>query len=188
MFNKRFSLVFYFKLLAHNIGDIRQAVRFAVSDLKGQELLPGFCLPKGITLILPIFREAILNGMPDAKEQAAQGLGEVVKITSAAGLQPSVVHITGPLIRILGDRFNWNVKAAVVETLAILLGKVGVMLKQFLPQLQTTFLKALNDAHRQIRLKTAYGLSNLIVIHTRADPLFAELHTGVKNANDAEVR
>jgi hypothetical protein len=29
-----------------HVGDIRQAVRFAVSDLKGQELLPGFCLPK----------------------------------------------------------------------------------------------------------------------------------------------
>jgi hypothetical protein len=29
-----------------HVGDIRQAVRFAVSDLKGQVLLPGFCLPK----------------------------------------------------------------------------------------------------------------------------------------------
>ncbi|XP_016837247.1 eIF-2-alpha kinase activator GCN1 [Nasonia vitripennis] len=173
--------------IAH-VQDIRQAVRFAVSDLKGQELLPGFCLPKGITPILPIFREAILNGMPEAKEHAAQGLGEVIRLTSASALQPSVVHITGPLIRILGDRFNWSVKAAVLETLAILLGKVGVMLKQFLPQLQTTFLKALNDSNRQVRLKAAYALSNLIVIHTRADPLFAELHTGVKNADDPAIR
>lgn len=173
--------------IAH-VQDIRQAVRFAVSDLKGQELLPGFCLPKGITPILPIFREAILNGMPEAKEQAAQGLGEVIKLTSANALQPSVVHITGPLIRILGDRFNWSVKAAVLETLAILLGKVGVMLKQFLPQLQTTFLKALNDSNRQVRLKAAFALSNLIVIHTRADPLFAELHTGIKTADDSAIR
>jgi len=112
--------------IAH-VQDIRQAVRFAVSDLKGQELLPGFCLPKGITPILPIFREAILNGLPEAKEHAAQGLGEVIRLSSAAALQPSVVHITGPLIRILGDRFNWSVKAAVLETLAILLGKVFII-------------------------------------------------------------
>lgn len=111
--------------IAH-VQDIRQAVRFAVSDLKGQDLLPGFCLPKGITPILPIFREAILNGLPEAKEHAAQGLGEVIRLSSAAALQPSVVHITGPLIRILGDRFNWSVKAAVLETLAILLGKVRI--------------------------------------------------------------
>ncbi|XP_012138450.2 lethal (3) 80Fj isoform X1 [Megachile rotundata] len=173
--------------IAH-VQDIRQAVRFAVSDLRGQELLPGFCLPKGITPILPIFREAILNGLPEAKEQAAQGLGEVIKLTSATALQPSVVHITGPLIRILGDRFNWSVKAAVLETLAILLGKVGVMLKQFLPQLQTTFLKALNDSNRQVRLKAAYALSNLIVIHTRVDPLFTELHTGIKTGDDPAIR
>lgn len=65
-----------------------------------------------------------MNGLPEAKEHAAQGLGEVIRLSSAAALQPSVVHITGPLIRILGDRFNWSVKAAVLETLAILLGKV----------------------------------------------------------------
>lgn len=29
-----------------HVSDIRQAVRYAVSDLKGVELLPGFCLPK----------------------------------------------------------------------------------------------------------------------------------------------
>lgn len=173
--------------IAH-VQDIRQAVRFAVSDLKGQELLPGLCLPKGITPILPIFREAILNGLPEAKEHAAQGLGEVIRLSSAAALQPSVVHITGPLIRILGDRFNWSVKAAVLETLAILLGKVGVMLKQFLPQLQTTFLRALNDSNRQVRLKAAYALSNLIVIHTRVDPLFTELHTGIKTGDDPAIR
>lgn len=111
-------------MISH-VSDVRQAIRFAVSDLKGQQYVPGFCLPKGITPILPLFREAILNGLPEAKEQAAQGLGEVIKITNASSLQPSVVHITGPLIRILGDRFNWSVKVAVLETLAILLEKVN---------------------------------------------------------------
>jgi len=174
--------------LSSYVGDVRQAVRFAVSDLKKSELLPGFCLPKGITPILPIFREAILNGAPEVKEQAAQGLGEVIKLTSAQALQPSVVHITGPLIRIVGDRFNWTVKAAVLETLALLLAKVGVMLKQFLPQLQTTFVKALNDPNRTVRLKAANALSHLIVIHNRADPLFVELHNGVKSSDDSGIR
>ena len=44
--------------MAH-VPDVRQAVRFAVADLKYAEspdLMPGFCLPKGITPILPIFR------------------------------------------------------------------------------------------------------------------------------------
>lgn len=166
--------------IAH-VSDVRQAVRYAASDLKIDEELPGFCLPKGITPLLPCYREAILNGLPEEKENAAQGLGEVIALTSAASLQPSVVHITGPLIRILGDRFNSGVKAAVLETLAILLHKVGVMLKQFLPQLQTTFLKALRDQNRLVRVKAGYALAKLVVIHTRADPLFVEMHNGIKS-------
>eukprot|EP00058_Branchiostoma_floridae_P014051 XP_002599539.1 hypothetical protein BRAFLDRAFT_121765 [Branchiostoma floridae] len=184
--------------LQQHLPTVRQAVRYSVQDCKEQEL-PGFCLPKkGTTPILPVFREGILNGSPEypwhyshpasvqggdterftrAEEQAALGLGEIIKRTSAEALKPSVVNITGPLIRILGDRFSWNVKAAVLDTLGLLLGKVGMMLKPFLPQLQTTFLKALNDNNRAVRLKAAHALEKLVVIHTRVDPLFTELHT-----------
>lgn len=98
-----------------------------MSDMKGtSDLLPGFCLPKGVAPVLPIFREAILNGDGDEKEAAAQGLGEIIRVTSAQALQPSVVAITGPLIRILGDRFSANVKTAVLEALAALLSKVCI--------------------------------------------------------------
>lgn len=62
------------------------------------------------------------------------------------------------------------------------------MLKQFLPQLQTTFLKALNDSSRQVRLKAAHALGHLIVIHPKADPLFSELHSGVKSSDDSSIR
>lgn len=62
------------------------------------------------------------------------------------------------------------------------------MLKPFLPQLQTTFVKALNDPNRAVRLKAASALGQLITIHTRVDPLFTELHTGVKSAEDNSIR
>ena len=73
---------------------------------------------------MPIFREGILNGPAELKESAAIGLGEVIKRTNAEALKPSVVNITGPLIRILGERFLFGVKVAILETLALLLGKV----------------------------------------------------------------
>ena len=62
------------------------------------------------------------------------------------------------------------------------------MLKPFLPQLQTTFLKALNDTNRTVRLKAGFALSHLITIHTRPDPLYNELHGGIKNSEDCGVR
>ena len=65
-----------------------------------------------------------MNGAPELKESAAIGLGEVINLTSAESLKPTVVHITGPLIRVLGDRFSAGVKSAVLDTLASLLAKV----------------------------------------------------------------
>jgi len=50
--------------------------------------------------------------------------------------------------------------------------------------LQTTFLKALNDTNRMVRLKAGTALSHLVGIHTRPDPLFNELHTGIKNQHE----
>jgi hypothetical protein len=54
--------------------------------------------------------------------------------------------------------------------------------------LQTTFVKALNDPNRTVRLKAGVALSYLIDIHMRPDPLFNELANGIKNADEASVR
>lgn len=77
-----------------------------------------------MTCILPVLREGVLTGSPEQKEEAAKALGGVIKLTSPEALRPSVINITGPLIRILGDRFAWSVKTALLETLTLLLAKV----------------------------------------------------------------
>lgn len=66
--------------------------------------------------------------------------------------------------------------------------QVGIGIKQFLPQLQTTFLKALNDPNRIVRLKSSTALGYLILIHQRADPLFIDLHNTIKNTDDSSIR
>ncbi|XP_040898957.1 eIF-2-alpha kinase activator GCN1 [Toxotes jaculatrix] len=170
------------------IDDLHRDIRSAAADVKGQHL-PGFCLPKkGVTCILPVLREGVLTGSPEQKEEAAKALGGVIKLTSPEALRPSVVNITGPLIRILGDRFAWTVKTALLETLTLLLAKVGIALKPFLPQLQTTFLKALQDSSRAVRLRAAEALGQLVSIHTKVDPLFTEQLSAIRNAEDSGVR
>ncbi|ERE74489.1 translational activator GCN1-like protein [Cricetulus griseus] len=186
------------------IEELHKEIRFIGNESKGEHV-PGFCLPrKGVTSILPVLREGVLTGSPEQKEEAAKALGLVICLTSADALRPSVVSITGPLIRILGDRFSWNVKAALLETLSLLLAKaselgacsvwilenrsVGLALKPFLPQLQTTFTKALQDSNRGVRLKAADALGKLISIHVKVDPLFTELLNGIRVMEDPGVR
>uniref|UniRef100_A0A665VTG2 GCN1 activator of EIF2AK4 n=1 Tax=Echeneis naucrates TaxID=173247 RepID=A0A665VTG2_ECHNA len=170
------------------IDDLHRDIRSAAADVMGQHL-PGFCLPKkGVSCILPVLREGVLTGSPEQKEEAAKALGGVIKLTSPEALRPSVISITGPLIRILGDRFAWTVKTALLETLTLLLAKVGIALKPFLPQLQTTFLKALQDSSRAVRLRAAEALGQLVSIHTKVDPLFTEQLSAIRNAEDSGVR
>ncbi|XP_068094819.1 stalled ribosome sensor GCN1 [Hyperolius riggenbachi] len=170
------------------IDDLHRDIRMVGNDAKGEHV-PGFCIPKkGVTSILPVLREGVLTGNPEQKEEATKALGLVIKLTSAQALQPSVIGITGPLIRILGDRFSWSVKVALLETLSLLLAKVGIALKPFLPQLQTTFTKALQDSNRAVRLKAAEALGKLIVIHTKVDPLFTELLNIIRQCEDSGVR
>lgn len=55
--------------------------------------------------------QGVLQGSSaELRELAAEGLGELVESTDEATLKPFVVQITGPLIRIIGDRFSWQVR------------------------------------------------------------------------------
>ncbi|KAG0555734.1 hypothetical protein KC19_11G000200 [Ceratodon purpureus] len=148
----------------------------------GPILIPGFCLPKALQHVLPIYLQSLMIGSADTREQAADGLGELIDVTSEGSLKPFVVQITGPLIRIIGDRFPWQVKSSILATLGVLINKGGVALKPFLPQLQTTFIKCLQDNARPVRSKAAWALGKLTRLSTRVDPLVGDLLTGLQAA------
>lgn len=151
------------------LDEVVNAVRAAASDLKSDSelqkpLLPGFCLDKGITPLMPFFREALLTGETETKELAAQGLAEIIELTSCKALEPSVLHIIGTSIRILGDRYPSSVKIALLKTLALLIGKQSTItptLRAFIPQLKQTFLKASSDPHDTVKQKAEHAMKLL---------------------------
>jgi len=152
---------------------------------EGEFLLRGTNLPKGLEPLLPMYQQGLMYGSPQIREVAAKGLGELVEVTSAAALKPFLIKITGPLIRIVGDRFPAGVKAAILQTLGLLLAKGGVMLRPFVPQLQTTFIKALSDPADSVRKQGASALASLMQIATRVDPLVSELLGGTSTGTPA---
>ncbi len=72
-------------------------------------------------------------------------MGDLLTSCNDAVLKPYLVKAVGPLIRVMGERTASSVKGAILQTLLILLNRGGIALKPFVPQLQTTFLKALLD-------------------------------------------
>ena len=153
-------------------------------------LIAGFCLPKGLSHVLPIYLQAVLTGGgTEAREAAADAIGELVAVTSEESLKPHIITITGPLIRVISDKFQWQVKAAILQTLTLLIAKGGQTLKPFVPQLQTTFVKCLQDAARTVRMRAATALGLLMQLQTRVDPLCTELLNSLQAADtDAGVR
>lgn len=91
--------------------------------------------------------------------------------------------MTGPLLRIVGDRNPSNVKIAILKTLGLILVKGGPALRAFVPQFQTTFVKALSDPSRQVRLEAIDALGLLMPLSTRVDPLIKELVAGSMGKN-----
>lgn len=137
-----------------------------------------------------------MNGDFHIRTKAAIGLGEVVKRTSAPSLKPFVTQITGPFIRVVGDRFPAELKTAILKTLGylfanerLLLRKVPAALKPFLPQLQRTFCKSLSDkeSDHALRKEASVCLYLLIPLQPRLDPLIVELLQILKTSDDALI-
>lgn len=95
--------------------------------------------------------------------------------------------MTGPLLRIVGDRNPAEVKVAILRTLGLILVKGGPALRAFVPQFQTTFVKALSDPSRQVRVEAIAALGLLMPLSTRVDPLLKELVAGSLGKSSAET-
>lgn len=153
--------------------------------------LPGFSLPKGITAILPIFLQGLLNGSIEQRTQSSLAIADLIDRTAADSLKPFVTQITGPLIRVVSERSVdlkcrrlhppnirllklTNLSGAIFYTLNKLLQKIPLAVKPFLPQLQRTFARGLADQTSEtLRNRAAKGLGILITLTPRIDPLIA---------------
>ncbi|KAH1083318.1 hypothetical protein J1N35_023079 [Gossypium stocksii] len=175
----------YIKLVRDAVSSARDKERRKKKG--GPVVIPGFSLPKALQPLLPIFLQGLISGSAELREQAALGLGELIEVTSEQSLKQFVIPITGPLIRIIGDRFPWQVKSAILSTLSIMIRKGGIALKPFLPQLQTTFIKCLQDNTRTVRSSAALALGKLSALSSRVDPLVSDLLSSLQ-ASDSGVR
>lgn len=141
----------------------------------GEFLLPLFMVPKSLDPFFAIFSHGLLNGRPQVKELSAEMIAECAAMADNAVLKPTLLKVVGSLIRIIGDRYPSQVKSAILQALIVLMRKGGASLKAFVPQLQTTFVKALNDPMREVRQRGGKALGQLLELGPRVDPLLTDL-------------
>lgn len=174
--------------------------------------LPLFLLIKGAAEpFVTIYLHALLSsnvtqagGQGSApvniKECAAVAIGELVQYSDLALFKPYIIKTTGPLIRLVGElrntgaasshviNSNNTVRIAILATLGILLDKTGAALKAFVPQLQTTFIKALSDtSSKHVRASSIAALGKLLPMITRVDQIVTEVLNSVLGLSSADA-
>ena len=178
--------------LSFHVAAVHKAIHNLVVDQTGEVYLtamPAFSRPKGLMPLWPLFQHGLLYGTPEVRTVAAKSVGELIQLTPADALKPVVVSkLAGPLIRIVGDRFPPPVKTAILHTLTILIGKAGKHLKQFLPPLQTAFVKTLYDPAPPVRAAGAIALGRLMPLQPKIEPLVNEVLLSIKLKAETDMR
>lgn len=178
--------------LSAHIPVIRESLRAASSGISVTDptaKITALQMPKSPAPFVPIVSDGLLNGAPELREQAALAIGELVEMTNPKSLGPFVIKLAGPLIRVVSGRFPWQVKAAILKSLLLLLNNGSVMLRSFAPQLQSTFVKSLSDSSRLVRARACAALGALVPIQMRLEPLLNDLvalgHNGALSGSRA---
>ncbi len=138
-------------------------------------VVPGLSVPKGLDAFYPIYQEGLLHGGSAQRQLAATAVGELVELTDPKSLRPYLVKLTGPLIRVVGDKHNAEVKAAILASLNTILAKGGDMLRPFLPQLSTSMVRCLQDPAAAVRRTAGDGLGKVMALSKRVDPIVNEV-------------
>ena len=114
--------------LSGHLDFIRSCVNSTASDARhragSEELfnsvtgafsLPLLTVSKSLEPFLTIALHALMNGSLQSRETAADVIAELAAMADPLVLKPYLIKTTGPLIRVVGDRFPSNVKAAILQ-------------------------------------------------------------------------
>ncbi|KAJ1504365.1 translational activator of GCN4 [Coelomomyces lativittatus] len=136
--------------------------------------------PRGPSSLLQVILQSLMYGT--LKEPALRALLKLITFTPSIQLKAHLIPMTGPLIRMLGDRVNLVVRRLTLECVASLLKKNGVFLKPFLPQLSRSLLKQLDYDDAFLLDVTQLCFKELFPLHPRPDTLLQELCCYFKDA------
>ena len=120
--------------LSVHLDFIRSCVNSTASDARhrvgagelynsetGAFVLPLLTVPKSLEPFLTIALHGLMNGSLQARETAADVIAELAAMSDPTVLKPFLIKTTGPLIRVVGDRFPSSVKAAILQVMRCVL-------------------------------------------------------------------
>lgn len=150
-------------------------------------ILPAFTMKEGLKPFFSLLQRGIMVAMADKKADCASLIARLVEYSPPQNVRLYALQVTGPLIRIVGDKYESSVRSKIFSALNLLLSKSGDALRPFLPQLQTTFLRALKDSSKEVRTQGGAALVHIVRLSNRIDNVVTDLSDDVVSQPD-EIR
>ena len=171
-FSKIVSFVGKEKMVEH-LSVIREVL---LKEAGKAETLPGFACKNAVESLFTVYQQALFFGSKGDREMAANAVGDLLRFCPAEGIKPGLpVKLAGPLIRVLGDRFQASVKCAILASLKLLLEKFPFPLRPFFAQLQSAYVKCVSDSCTEVQ-NAAFESLELLANHSaRTAAVLADL-------------
>ena len=177
----------YVAFMSNMIATVISTERYKPGVDMNTYVLPAFTLKDGLKPLFQLLQKGVMVASTERKADCASLICDLVQYAPAENVRVYALQVTGPLIRIVGDKYNSEVRVTIFRALNLLLGKSGDALRPFLPQLQTTFIRALKDSNKGVREQGSQALVHIIKLSTRIDNVINDLSSDILN-NDVEIR
>ena len=177
----------YVAFMSNMIATVISTERYKPGVDMNTYVLPAFTLKDGLKPLFQLLQKGVMVASTERKADCASLICDLVQYAPAENVRVYALQVTGPLIRIVGDKYSSEVRVTIFRALNLLLGKSGDALRPFLPQLQTTFIRALTDSNKGVREQGSQALVHIIKLSTRIDNVINDLSSDILN-NDVEIR
>ena len=161
------------------------------ADVENNEEKFNEVVGKKIMLIMEHLLFTIQNELLYGNNQilACKLINDIINYCPRKNLKPYIMKLVGPMIRILGEKIPPETKEKLMDNAKNLIVKVKEDIKSISPQLQSVFLKTLNEStniykpdHHQV--KAGENIILLLQYHPRADVTANDLFKSIQNKLD----
>jgi len=120
--------------------------------------------------LLVLLQNGLLYG--EEKLCTSDFIDILVKYSEKETLKPYILKITGPIIRILSEKYPPTIKEKLLENLKFVILKCQADIKNITPQLQAIFIKILMDSspnNERVQLRAGENIIRLLQYYARIE-------------------
>ena len=144
--------------------------------------------------LLILLQNGLLYG--EEKLCTSEFIDILIKYSERETLKPYILKITGPIIRILSEKYSPQIKEKLLENLKFIILKSQSDIKNITPQLQAIFIKILMDSspnNERVQLRAGENIIRLLQYYARienvANDILKSITTKIdkKEANNTTI-